>query len=269
MPAMTALTAYDVHVAEIGAGVGFLSGLLGKGGSAVTTPLLRVFLGVPEFAALASPLPSAIPTALSASWAYRGRGLVDAEAVKITCGWGIPATVAGSLLSHWVGGKPLMVLTALFVMSLGVSLSIHGHAMPTDIDEDAPRPAGERLKLTVIALGVGVFSGLLANTGGILYAPLFIQWVRMPVKRALATSLVVSAVLAVPGVLTHWWLGHVDWRIVVLLSVGAIPCSYMGAHLAMRMKSRTLIRVYGALLVAFGLYDLFFTEGLAALLRAR
>lgn len=266
MPAMTPLTAYDAHLVEIGAGVGFLSGMLGKGGSAVTTPLLRVFLGVPEFAALASPLPSAIPTALSASWAYRGRGLVDADAVKITCAWGIPATIAGSLLSRWAGGKPLMVLTALFVMALGVSLSVHGHSMPSDPSDDAARPL-ERLKLTVIAISVGIFSGLLANTGGILYAPLFIQWVKMPVKRALATSLVVSAVLAIPGVLTHWWLGHVDWRIVVLLSIGAIPCSYLGASLAVRMKSRTLIRVYGALLVAFGLYDLLFTEGLAALLR--
>lgn len=255
--------AYHLEVAGVGAAVGFLSGLLGKGGSAVTTPVLRVFLGVPEFSALASPLPSAIPTALSASWAYRGRGLVDPEAAKVTCAWGIPATVAGSLLSHWVGGRPLMVLTALFVTALGISLSVHGHAMPED---EAPEPAGlppeARGRLTAIAIGVGLFSGLLANTGGILYAPLFISWVGMPPKRALATSLVVSAVLAVPGAVTHWWLGHVDWALVGLLSVGAIPCSYLGASLAVRLRSKTLIRVYGALLAAFGLYDVLVTEGL-------
>lgn len=268
MSAMGPSAAYDLHVAEIGAAVGFLSGLLGKGGSAVTTPVLRVFLGVPEFAALASPLPSAIPSALSASWAYRGRDLVDADAVRTTCAWGIPATILGSLLSHWVGGPALMALTALFVMALGVSLSVHGHAMP---EEGDPAPirfdARARGRLTAIAIGVGLFSGLLANTGGILYAPLFIQWVGMPPKRALATSLIVSAVLAIPGTLTHWWLGHIDWTIVVLLSLGAIPCSYLGASLAVRLKSRTLIRVYGALLTAFGLYDLLFTEGLAAWLR--
>lgn len=267
---MTSLNSFDVHVTEVGAAVGFLSGLLGKGGSAVTTPVLRVFLGVPEFAALASPLPSAMPTALAASWAYRGRDLVDVEAVKTTCLWGIPATVLGSLLSHWVGGPALMALTALFVISLGVSLSIHGHTMPDEADGAERVAAGANWKLTVIAIGVGLFSGLLANTGGILYAPLFIQWVNMPPKRALATSLIVSAVLAVPGTLTHWWLGHVDWRIVVLLSIGAIPFSYLGASLAIRMRSRTLIRVYGALLTLFGFYDLLITEGFAArLLRLR
>ncbi|MDE2141608.1 MAG: sulfite exporter TauE/SafE family protein [Elusimicrobia bacterium] len=262
-------TSFDVHVTEVGAAVGFLSGLLGKGGSAVTTPVLRVFLGVPEFAALASPLPSALPTALSASWAYRGRGMVDVEAVKTSVLWGIPATVLGSLLSRWVGGPPLMILTALFVISLGVSLSIHGHAMPGGPDGDAPPVPNANFRLTVIALAVGLFSGLLANTGGILYAPLFIQWVKMPPKRALASSLIISAVLAIPGTLTHWWLGHIDWRIVVLLSLGAIPCSYLGAQLAIRLRSRTLIRVYGALLTAFGFYDLFFTEHVTTLLRLR
>lgn len=269
---MPILTAYNVILLGIGAGVGFLSGLFGKGGSAVTTPMLRVFLGVPAFAALASPLPSAIPSALSASASYRGRGLVDLGAVKTTCAWGIPATIAGSLASHWVGGGPLMALTALFVIALGVSLSRHGHAMPHSPEVHAaagPRGPREKRRLTLIAVGVGVFSGLLANTGGILYAPLFIQLTGMPVKRALATSLIVSAILAVPGVLTHWWLGHVDWRIVLMLSIGAVPFSYLGARLALRMRSKTLIRVYGAMLIAFGLYDLFFTEGLAAFFRLR
>lgn len=259
----------DLQVIGVGSAVGFLSGLLGKGGSAVTTPVLRVFLGVPEFAALASPLPSALPTALSASWAYRGRDLVDREAVMITCGWGIPATIAGSIASHWVGGRPLMLLTALMVIALGASMLSHGASMPEGTDDDAPAGPSPRGKLTAIALGVGLLSGLLANTGGILYAPLFMQWARIPPKRALATSLIVSAALAIPGTLTHWYLGHIDWRLVGLLSVGTIPFSYLGASLAVRLRSRTLVRVYGAMLTLFGLYDLLFTEGIGSLLRLR
>lgn len=260
---------FDAQVIGVGSAVGFLSGLLGKGGSAVTTPVLRVFLGVPEFAALASPLPSALPTALSASWAYRGRGLVDREAALLTCGWGLPATILGSWASHWVGGRPLMLLTALLVTALGASLLVHGSAMPDEPADEAPAGPARRGRLTAIALGVGLLSGLLANTGGILYAPLFMQWAGIPPKRALATSLIVSAVLAIPGTLTHWYLGHIDWRLVVLLSVGTIPFSYLGASLAVRLRSRTLVRVYGAMLTLFGLYDLLFTEGIGALLRAR
>lgn len=49
----------------IGATVGFLSGLLGKGGSTITTPSLQIFAGITPFAALASPLPATLPTTLS------------------------------------------------------------------------------------------------------------------------------------------------------------------------------------------------------------
>lgn len=269
---------YYAAATLIGAAVGFMSGLLGKGGSAVTTPALRVLLGVPRFYALASPLPTAIPTTLSASWAYRGRGLIDWPAFWITCAWGIPATIAGSLASHAIGGHFLMQMTALVVISLGVAILFHRErgAAPAKPEsgvsgsKSAPEadPAPEtgatgrlvRLKLTLIALGVGFLSGLLANTGGVFFAPLFIKWARMETKRALATSLIVSAVLAVPGTMVHAWLGHIDWALVLALSLGALPFSYLGARLAIRMHSVTLLRVYGITLTLFGIYDLLYTE---------
>ena len=60
----------------IGAGVGFLSGAFGKGGSAVSTPLLHA-LGVPAIVAIASPLPATIPSTLLASRGYARAGHVD------------------------------------------------------------------------------------------------------------------------------------------------------------------------------------------------
>jgi uncharacterized membrane protein YfcA len=244
---------YYLSATAIGAGVGFLSGLFGKGGSAVTTPLLRVLLGTPRFFALASPLPAALPTTASASWAYRGRDLVDWHAVAVTCLWGIPATTLGSLATDWVGGHTLMLLTALFIAYLGAMLLWRGEREKTDGVARTDR--SHRRRLAVIAVGVGFLSGLLANAGGVLYGPLFISWIDMPTKRALATSLIVSCALAIPGTLAHWYLGHIDWALVLALSVATIPMSYLGADLAIKMKSSTLLKIYGTALFLFGLYD--------------
>ncbi|MFO0591376.1 MAG: sulfite exporter TauE/SafE family protein [Polyangiaceae bacterium] len=249
---------HHAAVIAIGAVVGFVSGLLGKGGSAVTTPALRVLLDVPRFIALASPLPAALPTTLSASLAYRGRGLIDWTAFAITCAVGLPATILGSFASPLVGGHTLMLLTALFVTGLGISMFFHKEAAETR--EDVQRTPARRARLAVIGLLVGFLAGLLANTGGVLYAPLFIQWVRMETKRALATSLVVASALAIPGTIVHAALGHVDWSLVVALAIGGIPSSYFGARVALRLRSDTLLRIYGVALTAFGLYDLLYTE---------
>ncbi len=248
---------YYVLASLIGAGVGFLSGLFGKGGSAITTPLLRVLLNTPRFFALASPLPATLPTTASASWAYRGNDLVDWHAVSVTCLWGIPATILGSLASSWVGGHFLMLLTAGFILYLGVNLLWRGEHEKKNGIQQTDR--SHHRKLAIIALGVGFLSGLLANAGGVLYGPLFISWIDMPTKKALATSLIVSCFLAIPGTIAHWYLGHIDWALVLALSIATIPMSYLGARYALKMKSESLLKLYGSALTLFGLYDLIHT----------
>lgn len=61
--------------------VGLLSGVFGVGGSGITTPLLRIFLGTSPLIALASPLPVAIPVALSGTLVYRQHGLINRRVV--------------------------------------------------------------------------------------------------------------------------------------------------------------------------------------------
>ena len=171
---------------------------------------------------------------------------------------GVPATIVGSLVSPFVGGHTLMLMTAVFVAGLGVSILVHRE--PAEPSPKWGTPWAQRTRLVVIGLGVGFLAGLLANTGGVLYAPLFIKWLRMETKRALATSLLVAAALAVPATIAHAALGHIDWRLVAALAIGGIPSSYLGAWTAIRLRNLTLLRIYGIALTAFGVYDLLHTE---------
>lgn len=238
----------------IGAFVGFLSGLLGKGGSAITTPALQIFVGINPFAALASPLPATLPTTISASIAYSKENLINKRVVTGCILLGVPATFLGSVFSDRLGGNLLMILTAIFVLSLGISFFII-HPVP-----DSLKTAKIRFwKIAIVAIPVGFLSGLLANSGGVLFGPLFIRFLKMPTKQALASSLLVAAGLAVPGTIAHWYLGHIDWMVVFLLSVSSIPFSYLGAKLAIRLNNQLLERVFGIMLVAFGGFDLWYS----------
>jgi uncharacterized protein len=238
----------------IGGVVGFLSGLLGKGGSAITTPALQIFAGINPFAALASPLPATLPTTLSASVAYSRENLINRRVVVSSILLGIPATFLGSFFSDWLGGNMLMILTAIFVLSLGVSFFL----ISSPPDFEAMNKI-EFWKITTVALSVGFLSGLLANSGGVLFGPLFIRFLKMPTKQALASSLLVAAGLAIPGTIAHWYLGHINWQIVLLLSVSSIPFSYLGARLAVRLQNIVLERIFGIMLVAFGGFDLWYS----------
>jgi uncharacterized protein len=238
-------------IAVVGATVGFLGGLFGKGGSAIATPLL-VAIGIPPFIAIASPLPSTIPATLVAASAYGREQLIDWRVARWSVLVGVPATAFGAYATRWVGGPQLVVATEVIVALLGLRFLL----APGDPHEIAVIPGAFRTRLVVVALAVGLISGLLANGGGFLLAPLYVIVLRLPIKAAFATSLVVAAALAVPGTVVHAALGHIDWTIVAIFGTAAIPLSFVGARVALRTDSSRLERFYGAALLVLGVTTL-------------
>lgn len=225
--------------ALIGLGIGFLSGAFGKGGSALATPLLHL-IGVPAIIAIASPLPATIPSTLLAGREYARAGDVDRRIVRVGLPIGLPATVAGALLTRWIPGGPLIIATDVVVLVFGLRLLLNGHSTTAS---DARRATTPRV-LVVVGV-VGFISGLLGNSGGFLLAPLFMTALGLPIRRAFGTSLVLATCLAIPGTIVHAWLGHIDWTLTLAFGFAAAPAAGAGARLALRAKTHSLTLAYG------------------------
>ncbi|MDQ6948596.1 MAG: sulfite exporter TauE/SafE family protein [Actinomycetota bacterium] len=236
-----------VAISVIGAVVGFLAGVFGKGGSAVATPLLHA-AGVPAIVAVAAPLPATIPSTLVAFSAYWHSHVVDRQVLWWSIAIGVPATIAGALTTRWIDGAFLVRVTDAVIAGIGVWLLLR----PDEEREMARDVRGYRARLVLVAAVVGVAAGLLANSGGFLLAPLYLIVLRMPLKPAFACSLAVSAALAIPGTIVHAALGHVDWTVVALFGLTSVPLSFLGARVAVRANSHRLEKTYGAVLVVLG-----------------
>jgi len=239
----------------IGVAIGMLGGLFGKGGSAIATPLLR-WIGLPGYIAVASPLPAVTPGTLVAASAYGHAGFSDNEVVRWGILVGIPATAFGAWLSRWTGSEPLLILTGVLVLGFGLTFLFAYHPEKEPVPEVGRRPRGWKIRLIGIGVAVGLISGLLANSGGFLLAPLYSRVLKLPLKTAFACSLWVSAVLAIPGTLVHWYLGHIWWAVAGLVAVGSVPLSYLGARLAIHTNARRLERLYGVVLTGLGAFFL-------------
>lgn len=235
-------------ISAIGLGVGFLAGLFGKGGSAIATPLLHA-VGVPAIVAVAAPLPATIPSTLAASAAYWRERLIDGHVLRWNLAIGIPATAAGAFATRWISGDALVAATDVVIAGLGIRFLL----APTKEDESVAPVGHYDARLAAVSVVVGFTAGLLANSGGFLLAPLYLVVLRMPIRGAFATSLAVAAVLAVPGTLVHWSLGHIDWAVVAVFGATSIPFSYLGALVALRTRADRLERIYGAVLAVLGI----------------
>jgi uncharacterized membrane protein YfcA len=213
----------------IGGAVGVLSGAFGKGGSSVASPLLHG-IGLPAMAALASPLPAIIPSSGLASRRYAKEGHLDGRVLKFGVVVGVPATAIGAYVTRWVPGGSLIIVTDVVILAL---------------DDEVVAPPARVAAIVAIILVVGFVSGLLGNGGGFLLVPLFVELLGMPLKRALGTSLALSAVFAIPGSLVHAWLGHIDWAVTAAFALACLPMASVGAHLALKLRQRSLYLAYG------------------------
>lgn len=241
----------DVLTLFLGVLTGVMSGAFGVGGAIISTPGIRL-LGASAFVAVGTTLPSVVPSAVVGSARYQREGLVDWRVLIIAAPGGVIGAVGGSLASHEVPGEGhwLMVLTAILLGVTAVRMARSMEAADDGSRPVPPDPPMRRGPFTLTAIGVvaGVLSGLLGLGGGLILVPAFSEVVRLPLKKAIATSLACVGVLAVPGTITHAVLGDIDWRLALLLTVGVLPGARLGATISIAMSARRL-----RLAVAIGL----------------
>lgn len=73
-------------------------------------------------------------------------------------------------------------------------------------------------------------------------------------RQAVGTSLLVITVLAIPTLITHWALGHIDWVLAAQFAAGQVPGSAAGSQFAHHVEGPVIRRAFGWFLVAFGLF---------------
>jgi uncharacterized membrane protein YfcA len=229
----------------VGFGAGILSGLFGVGGGIVTTPAVNTLLGGTAIQAIATPLPVILPTSLVGAYTYAKAGEVSVRAARWAAVPGVGGAIAGALLTEVANAHLLLLVTAALIAITAVQV-IAGREPRTPWVRG--RTPGWRY--AAIGLVAGVVSGLLGVGGGIVMVPAFTVWVGMPLRRALGTSLLVIAVLVIPGTVVHALLGNVDWAIFLALTLGVVPGARIGARIALGVRERTLRHAVGAFLLA-------------------
>ncbi|MFM7223929.1 MAG: sulfite exporter TauE/SafE family protein [Actinomycetota bacterium] len=234
----------------VGAGfvTGILSAMFGIGGAVVSTPAIRL-LWATALQAVGSTLPSVLPSSVTGSIRYRREGLILPRVVAWTALGGVPASVIGSRLTSAVPGDGHLLMLATAAM---VGYTAYRTAFPPDrpvgADGEPRPPRREPWRLIVVGLLAGGLSGLLGIGGGILMVPAFSIWIGIPLRQTIATSLTIVGVLAIPGTLTHWALGHIDWTYAFGLALGVVPGAWLGARFTINASELTLRRTVGAAL---------------------
>ena len=122
------------------------------------------------------------------------------------------------------------------------------------------------LRLPLIGLIVGFFSGLFGVGGGIVLVPLLIVVVGFAQRQASGTSLAAVLPTAVAGMIAYASHGSVDWVAGGLLAAGAIAGSLAGTWLLHRIHPTVLRWIFVAFLVVVAIRMFFLVPDRSVLL---
>lgn len=105
-------------------------------------------------------------------------------------------------------------------------------------------------------LGIGILSGVVAALcgvgGGVVMVPAFVFFLKLEQKTAVATSLAIIIPTALMATTQNARSGFVDWKVAAITAISASIFAYFGAGWLKTMSNETLTRIFGVILVVFG-----------------
>ena len=254
-----------VELLALGAGTGFLAGLLGVGGGMLIVPFMMIILaskgGPPEYAmkmAVATSLATICFTSLSSVRAHHRRGAVLWPVVRVLA--------PGILLGALAGAQ---VAVALPTKILGMVFAIFVAFTATQIFLDRKPKPGRTLPGRFATFGVGtVIGGLsaLLGAGGAFISVPFMTWCNVKIHNAVGTSAALGFPIAAAGTLGYVWagfglpdlpagsLGFIYLPGLAVVAVASMSTAPLGARTAHSMDIRPLKKAFALVLYALAAY---------------
>jgi uncharacterized membrane protein YfcA len=218
----------------------FVAGLLGVGGAIVMIPLLLyapplLGVGALDVRAVAGiTMVQVLVAALSGVIAHR-----RVRAVSTELAWVGGLSMAAGSLTGALASKvvPERALLALFgVMTLAALALMFVRAQEAGQPIFADKITFSRRRAAAVSLGVGLAAGLVGAGGAFLLVPLLLVVVGIPIRVTIGSSLAITAMSAVTGVLGKLVTGQIVWGAAIAVAVGAAPGAQLGAFVSRRLS---------------------------------
>ena len=260
-----------------GVAVGLSLGLTGGGGSILAVPLLVYALAVPPQEAVSVSLGAVGATSLMGAVQRVPRGEVEMKTGLLFAASG----VAGAPLGTWIGGRLsetlLLVLFAGLMVLVAARMWLKASKSPEEaaVLRASARPVPERtgpacrrdpsgrLPLTSRCLAVllvagvvtGVLSGLFGVGGGFVIVPALVLLTSLDIHRAVATSLLVIALISGAGLASHLWAGRsVPLETALPFAGGGVVGLGLGTWSGQRLSPVLLQKIFSLVIVAVAVY---------------
>ncbi len=247
--------------------IGLVLGLIGGGGSILTVPVLVYLLGINPILATAYSLFVVGSASLVGAIRNMQKGLVDLRTAIV---FAIPAFISVyasrkylipaipeeiTQIGDFLLTKNVAIMIFFAVIMLLASISMIRNQRKESEEEQEIKYNYPLIILE--GLLVGVVTGIVGAGGGFLIIPALVLLARLPMKKAVATSLLIIAIKSLIGFLGDVQNLEIDWIFLGIFTLLSVVGIFVGIYLNQFIDGKKLKKGFGWFVLLMGIYIIF------------
>ena len=247
--------------------IGVVLGLIGGGGSILTVPVLVYLLFINPVTATAYSLFVVGVSSLVGAIRNIQKGLVDFRTAIV---FAIPAFIAVYIARKYLvpaipesiftigdfsvtKNMAIMLFFALVMLVASISMIRNKRA---DSDEESEISYNYPL-IIIEGLLVGLITGIVGAGGGFLIIPALVLLAKLPMKKAVATSLLIIAIKSLIGFIGDVENLAIDWSFLLIFTSISVVGIFLGIYLSNFIEGKKLKKGFGWFVLIMGIYIIY------------
>lgn len=242
--------------------IGISLGLIGGGGSILTVPVLVYLFNIDAVLATYYSLFVVGCTSIVGSLAYLKNGLLS---LKTAVFFGIPSVIFVYLsrtfvlpaipdtifsLGSFVFTKNILLMVLFAVLMIFASFSM---IKKTSVNTQ-PTQTFNYPKVFSKGAFVGFITGLIGAGGGFLIIPSLVNFLNLPMKKAIGTSLLIISINSILGFSISFAKTTINWQLLLTITLIAIIGIIIGSYLSTKIDGKKLKPAFGWFVLIMGVY---------------
>jgi len=247
--------------------IGISLGLIGGGGSILTVPVLVYLFGIGAEMSTAYSLFIVGSTALVGGVRNASLGNVNYKtavvftipafiAVYATRAYLVPAIPEEIMtVGTYVLTKDIAIMVFFALVMLAASVSMIRNKREEEEDEDAT-PQFNIPAILLEGTLVGVLTGIVGAGGGFLIIPALVLFAKLPMKKAVGTSLLIIAAKSLIGFIgdVQRYGDQIDWSLLLTVTAIAVFGIFVGIYLNNFIDGKKLKKGFGFFVLLMAVY---------------
>lgn len=245
--------------------IGFVLGLIGGGGSILTIPVLVYLLQIEPVLATTYSLFVVGATSVVGTFSYYKNKLIH---FPVALAFGIPSLIMVFISRNFIlpalpdlffQWGSFQFTKALFVLLLLAGLMVLTAFGMIGTKQKKVSASTETVEIKLLPLFfqgalVGLLTGMVGAGGGFLIIPALVLMCKLPMKRAVGTSLFIISVNSLIGFFTDRSISNIDYTLLLEMSAFAILGILVGSYYAKKVDSAKLKPAFGYFILIIGIY---------------